>query len=89
MKVIVYGSASETGDKASRHSSGKNLFQFADIVVDSCCLLYTSYRLPRMLSITGYVADSPIPTSTRPTAARANPGENIRKQKPMAVSARL
>ena len=26
MKVIVYGSASETGDKASRHSSGKNLF---------------------------------------------------------------
>ena len=47
------------------------------------------YRLPRMLSITGYVADSPIPTSTMPTAARANPGENIRKQKPMAVSARL
>ena len=36
MKVIVYGSASETGDKASRHSSGKNLFQLADIVVDSC-----------------------------------------------------
>ena len=33
MKVIVYGSASETGDKASRHSSGKNLFQLADIVV--------------------------------------------------------
>ena len=32
MKVIVYGSASETGDKASRHSSGKNLFQLADIV---------------------------------------------------------
>ena len=27
MKVIVYGSASETGDKASRHSSGKNLFK--------------------------------------------------------------
>ena len=25
------------------------------------------YRLPRMLSITGYVADSPIPTSPMPT----------------------
>ncbi|MFR1085000.1 MAG: sugar isomerase domain-containing protein [Bacteroides cellulosilyticus] len=36
MKVIVYGSAGETGDKASRHSSGKNLFQLADIIVDSC-----------------------------------------------------
>ena len=36
------------------------------------------YRLPRMLSITGYVADSPIPTSTMPTAARAKPGRNIR-----------
>lgn len=36
MKVIVYGSAGATGDKPSRHSSGKNLFQIADIVVDSC-----------------------------------------------------
>lgn len=36
MKVIVYGSAGATGEKASRHSSGKNLFQIADIVVDSC-----------------------------------------------------
>ena len=36
MKVIVYGSAGETGEKQSRHSSGKNLFQLADIVVDSC-----------------------------------------------------
>ena len=36
MKVIVYGSAGATGDKKSRHSSGKNLFQIADIVVDSC-----------------------------------------------------
>lgn len=36
MKVIVYGSAGETGDKPSRHSGGKNLFQIADIVVDSC-----------------------------------------------------
>ena len=39
MKVIAYGSASETGDKKSRHSSGKNLFQIADYVVDSCCPL--------------------------------------------------
>lgn len=36
MKVIVYGSAANTGDKPGRHSSGKNLFQCADIVVDSC-----------------------------------------------------
>ena len=54
-----------------------------------CCSDKDGYRLPRMLSITGYVADSPIPTSTMPTAARAKPGENIRKQKPMAVSVRL
>ena len=36
MKVIVYGSAEQTGDKPSRHSCGKNLFQIADVVVDSC-----------------------------------------------------
>ena len=36
MKVNVYVSASETGDKAGRHSSEKNLFQLADIVVDTC-----------------------------------------------------
>ena len=36
MKVIVYGSAGFTGDKPGRHSSGKNLFQCADVVVDSC-----------------------------------------------------
>lgn len=36
MKVIVYGSAGFTGDKPGRHSSGKNLFQVADVVVDSC-----------------------------------------------------
>ena len=36
MKVIVYGSAGETGDKVPRHSCGKNLFQIADYVVDSC-----------------------------------------------------
>ena len=39
MKVIVYGSAGFTGDKPGRHSSGKNLFQGADYVVDSCCPL--------------------------------------------------
>jgi uncharacterized phosphosugar-binding protein len=36
MKVIVYGSAGATGDKPGRHSCGKNLFQLADVVVDSC-----------------------------------------------------
>jgi uncharacterized phosphosugar-binding protein len=39
MKVIAYGSAGDTGNKPSRHSSGKNLFQVADYVVDSCCPL--------------------------------------------------
>ncbi len=39
MKVIVYGSAAETGDKVPRHSCGKNLFQLADYVVDTCCPL--------------------------------------------------
>ncbi|MDD2293888.1 MAG: sugar isomerase domain-containing protein [Bacteroidales bacterium] len=39
MKVIVFGSASQTGDKVPRHSGGKNLFQIADYVVDSCCPL--------------------------------------------------
>ena len=37
MKVIVFGSASETGEKVPRHSCGKNLFQIADYVVDTCC----------------------------------------------------
>lgn len=36
MKVIAFGSAGNTGDKPGRHSSGKNLFQVADVVVDSC-----------------------------------------------------
>lgn len=36
MKVIVYGSASEAEGKTTRHSSGKTLFELADIVVDSC-----------------------------------------------------
>lgn len=36
MKVIVYGSAEQTSDKKPRHSCGKNLFELADVVVDSC-----------------------------------------------------
>ena len=39
MKVIVFGSAEQTGDKQPRHSCGKNLFQLADYVVDTCCPL--------------------------------------------------
>jgi uncharacterized phosphosugar-binding protein len=36
MKVIAYGSAAEAKGKASRHSSGKTIFEIADLVVDSC-----------------------------------------------------
>jgi uncharacterized phosphosugar-binding protein len=36
MTVVVYGSAAESRDKKSRHSCGKNIFEIADIVVDSC-----------------------------------------------------
>jgi len=36
MKVIVYGSAAEASGKKSRHSSGKTLFDLADVVVDTC-----------------------------------------------------
>jgi uncharacterized phosphosugar-binding protein len=36
MKVIVFGSAAEAKDKKSRHSSGKTLFDLADIVADTC-----------------------------------------------------
>lgn len=36
MKVIVYGSAAEAVGKKTRHSSGKTLFELADIVVDTC-----------------------------------------------------
>lgn len=36
MKVIVYGSAAEAEGKLTRHSSGKTLFELADIVVDTC-----------------------------------------------------
>jgi len=36
MKVIVFGSANEAKGKPTRHSSGKNIFQLADLVVDTC-----------------------------------------------------
>ncbi len=36
MKVIAYGSAAEATGKQSRHSSGKTIFEIADLVVDSC-----------------------------------------------------
>jgi uncharacterized phosphosugar-binding protein len=39
MKVIAFGSAEQTGNKVPRHSGGKNLFQIADYVVDTCCPL--------------------------------------------------
>lgn len=39
MKVIVYGSATASKAKKTRHSSGKSLFEVADYVVDSCAPL--------------------------------------------------
>jgi uncharacterized phosphosugar-binding protein len=36
MKVIAYGSAAAAKGKQSRHTSGKTIFDIADIVVDSC-----------------------------------------------------
>ncbi len=36
LQVIVYGSAKEAEGKQTRHSSGKTLFQLADIIVDTC-----------------------------------------------------
>jgi len=36
MTVIVYGSAAEAEGKTTRHSSGKTLFELADVVVDTC-----------------------------------------------------
>lgn len=36
MKVVVFGSAAEAKGKQTRHSSGKTIFDIADIVVDSC-----------------------------------------------------
>src|SRR5690348_14530158 len=36
MKVIAYGSAAAAKGKQTRHSSGKTIFDVADIVVDTC-----------------------------------------------------
>jgi uncharacterized phosphosugar-binding protein len=36
MKVVAYGSAAAAKGKATRHSCGKNIFDLADVVVDSC-----------------------------------------------------
>lgn len=36
MKVIAYGSAAAARGKQTRHSSGKTIFEIADVVVDSC-----------------------------------------------------
>ncbi len=36
MKVIVFGSAAEATGKKTKHSTGKNIFELADIVVDTC-----------------------------------------------------
>lgn len=36
MKVVVFGSAAEAKGKKTRHSSGKNIFELGDIVVDTC-----------------------------------------------------
>ncbi len=36
MELVVTGSAQAFSDKPSRHSSGKSLFELADIVIDTC-----------------------------------------------------
>lgn len=36
MKVVVFGSAAAAKGKKTRHSSGKTIFDIADIVVDTC-----------------------------------------------------
>ena len=36
MKVIAYGSAAAAKGKQTRHSSGKTIFDLADLVVDTC-----------------------------------------------------
>ena len=36
MTVVAYGSAEAARGRASRHSSGKTIFDVADVVVDSC-----------------------------------------------------
>ena len=39
MKVIAYGSAAAAQGKTTRHSSGKTIFDIADMAVDSCAPL--------------------------------------------------
>lgn len=39
MKVIVFGSAAAARGKKTRHTSGKTIFDIADIVVDTCAPL--------------------------------------------------
>lgn len=39
MKVVVFGSAAAANGKQTRHSCGKNIFELADIVVDTCAPL--------------------------------------------------
>ena len=36
MKVVVFGSAAAAKGKTTRHSSGKTIFDLADVVVDTC-----------------------------------------------------
>lgn len=36
IKVVVFGSAAQAKGKKTRHSSRKNIFEIADIVVDTC-----------------------------------------------------
>jgi uncharacterized phosphosugar-binding protein len=36
MKIIVFGSAGEFSGVKTRHSSGKQIFELADVVVDTC-----------------------------------------------------
>jgi uncharacterized phosphosugar-binding protein len=39
MKVIVFGAAASAKGKKTRHSSGKTIFDIADLVVDTCAPL--------------------------------------------------
>ena len=39
MKVVVFGSAAAAAGKKTRHSSGKTIFDIADVVVDTCAPL--------------------------------------------------
>ena len=39
MKVIVFGSAAAARGRQTRHSSGKTIFDIADVVVDTCAPL--------------------------------------------------